>query len=64
MKLYAYNTDSREIVAIINGNNNAACESKASDEYGDTDVYGWTCSPAIGAADGLIETADQVEIEA
>jgi hypothetical protein len=31
-----------EVVATIEGESNEECESKASEEYGDTDIYGWT----------------------
>lgn len=29
------------VVAIITGNDNAACEAVAADKYGDTDIYAW-----------------------
>ena len=54
MKLYVYNPDT--IITIIDGDTNAECERKAIDAgYGDSDIYGWTYSPAFGTIDGLKE---------
>ena len=64
MKLYVYNTETMEVAAIIEGETNEACENVASEQYGDTDYYGWTYTPAFGTNDGLIETNDSIEIEA
>ena len=57
-KLYIYNTDSREVVAIAKGIDEKECQALASEFYGDTDTYEATYSPAFGASDGLIETSD------
>ena len=58
LTLYIYNTDTKKIVAHIHGKDNAICEAMAENEYGDTDTYGWTYSPAIGAVDGLIDNEE------
>jgi hypothetical protein len=58
LTLYVYDTATREVVAEISGETNAACERVAADQYGDTDRFAATYSPAFGAADGLIATAD------
>ncbi len=58
MKLYIYNTDSREVVAIANGADNKQCEALAAAHYGDTDTFGWSYEPAFGCNDGLIETSN------
>lgn len=60
MKLYIYDTKTMEVVAIARGKNNDECEAKAVVGYADTDQFLWTYSPAFGASDGLIETADPV----
>jgi hypothetical protein len=31
-----------EVVATIEGNSNEECETAAAEQYGDTDIYGWT----------------------
>ena len=43
---------------------NAACEAVAAHEYCDTEVYGWTYSPASGTNDGLTRSDDVVELTA
>lgn len=64
MKLYAYNTDTMEVLAVINGESNAECERKAEAAgFGAGDETGWTYSPAFGAVDGLVDTDDAEEIE-
>lgn len=64
MKLYIYENESMELSAIINAEDNAQCEAVANEQYGDTDLYGWTYSPAFGFDDGVIENADAEEIDA
>ncbi|OHD24629.1 MAG: hypothetical protein A2Y38_16785 [Spirochaetes bacterium GWB1_59_5] len=64
MKLYAYNTETMEVLAIANGETNEECESKMDAAgYPGGEEIGWTYSPAFGAVDGLIETEDAEEIE-
>lgn len=55
LTLYVYETETRVVVDRITGDTNKACEQIAADRYGDTDVYGWTYSPAFGCVDGLLE---------
>lgn len=62
--LYIYNAETKTLVARINGETNSACESVAADQYGDTDYYGWTYSPAFGSNDGLTDSDDAAEIVA
>lgn len=52
MKLYIYNPDTNEIIAISEGKTNKECEDKAQ-LY--TNDYGTTYSPAFGANGGLID---------
>ena len=64
MKLYAYNQESMEVVAIINGESNEECERKAEvNGCSPSDGIAWTYSPAFGMAGGLIESEDAEEIE-
>jgi hypothetical protein len=60
--LYIYLTETNEVVAKINADCNQDCEAVAAHQYGDTDRYGWTYSPAFGANDGLTDNADAVII--
>ena len=63
MKLYVYTTTAEswddannancKVVAIINGTDNADCEAKAGDLYGDTDVYGWTYNDDLSISDEI-----------
>lgn len=62
MDLYIYDAETKEVVAIATGKNNEECEEKAADQFGDTDYYGWTYSPAFGFDGGLIENSNAVEI--
>ena len=52
MKLYVYNTETRQVVEVVEAPTNAECEAIASEKY-DTDTFGWTYTPAFGANDGL-----------
>lgn len=52
MKLYIYDTATRQVVAIAEGDN-AECETALLDW--DMDTHGATYSPAFGTTDGLIE---------
>ena len=62
-KLYVYSLEDNSHVVTITGEDNASCEAKANELYGIND-YGWTYSPAFGAADGLGENDDAEEIAA
>jgi hypothetical protein len=63
MKLYVYDADTRVVVAVIEGDSNAACESVAADRF-DDDQYLTTYTPAFGAADGLEWSDDAEKISA
>lgn len=52
MKLYIYDIETRHIVAVVEGETNADCETALADW--DMDTHGATYSPAYGAVDGLI----------
>ena len=60
MTLYIYATDNMTLVARINGETERACEKVASECFGDSDTYGWTYTPAFGAAGG-VQPGDDVE---
>lgn len=62
--LYIYNTEDNTLVARIDGSSNEACEAVASEQYGDTDSFGWTYSPAFGFAGGIEPGENVVDIEA
>lgn len=54
--LYVYDSETDEphpLVAVYEGVDNRQCEEAAELDWG-TDRYGWTYSPAFGAADGLV----------
>ncbi|UNY40500.1 hypothetical protein KLEP7_gp78 [Pseudaeromonas phage vB_PpeM_ KLEP7] len=55
MRLYIYTLDNKQTIDYIDGETNKECEDLALALYWDTDVYGWTYSPAFGCADGLID---------
>jgi hypothetical protein len=56
MKLYVYDNETMEVMAIINGASNEECETKANEAgYSGGDEIGWTYSPAFGCVDGLKE---------
>ena len=44
--LCIYNIETKEIEASITGQDSAACESYASEHYGDTDIWGWAYGDA------------------
>lgn len=56
--LYIYTAEDNTLVARISGASNLACEAHAAAHYGNTDMYGWTYSPAFGFADGIIDNED------
>lgn len=62
--LYIYSTETNKLIARIEGADNAVCEAVASEQYGDTDSFGWTYSPAFGFAGGIEPGEDVVDIEA
>lgn len=53
MTLYVYETETMMVVDEIEGRTNRECEAIAEEKYYDTDVYGWTYSPAFGCYSGL-----------
>jgi hypothetical protein len=55
MKLYIYNHENMEVVAIAKGIDNQTCESKAESAGYVGDDYAWTYTPAFGYANGLVE---------
>lgn len=61
---YAYSTETRRVLAVIRGTDNAAVERAYAARYGDSDSYGLTYSPAFGAVDGLIDSADAAQVDA
>ena len=62
--LYIYSTETNKLVARIEGVDNAACETVASEQYGDTDSFGWTYSPAFGFVGGIKPGKGVVDIKA
>lgn len=62
MKLYIYDTETMEVVAVANGNSNNECQMKAGEAGYSPDEYGYTYSPAFGTIGGLIDTEDAEEI--
>ena len=62
--LYVFSTEDNTLVARIEGETNEACENCASNNYGDTDTFGWTYSPAFGFAGGLLPGENVQDIEA
>jgi flagellar motor component MotA len=54
MKLFIYNQETREVVAIAEGETNKVCEEKAQIYTND---YSTTYSPAFGTVGGLINAA-------
>ena len=42
MKLYIFNQETNEIVVIVNGETNEACEAKAEELNYDLDLYAWS----------------------
>lgn len=60
--LYIYLHETNEVVAKINADCNSDCEAVADHQYGDTDRYGYTYSPAFGSNDGLVDNNEAVVI--
>jgi hypothetical protein len=58
MKAYIYNTETRNVVAEIKGDDNKSIEAKFDELNYDSDEFGLTYSPAFGADDGLITDGD------
>lgn len=55
MKLYIYDLETMEVIAIANGETNDECEDKA---FAYTNDYGTTYTPAFGLSGGLVENAN------
>lgn len=51
--LYIVSNETNRVVAEIQGETNEQCEARAVSEWGAND-YNWTCTPAIGFADGAL----------
>lgn len=49
-----------EVVAVFEGKDNQECEAKAADQYGDTDIYGWTYNGDIPMVAGKDDFAEMV----
>lgn len=63
--LYIYNTENNEVVARIHGQNNQACEAKMAElNYGGSDDFGATYTPAFGSNDGLIDSDTAADYDA
>ncbi len=60
--LFAYNPDTMECVARIEGSTNAVCEAVFADRFGDD--FGSTYSPAFGTVDGLVAGENVEDIDA
>jgi hypothetical protein len=61
MKLYIYDAETMEVVAVFEGNSNQECEEKAGG-YLQNEDYAATYTPAFGAVDGLIENDEAEEL--
>lgn len=57
MTLYIYSNDTAQVVEKVTGGTQGQQMDYADSNY-DSDDYGWTYSPALGMADGLIDTRD------
>jgi hypothetical protein len=64
MTLYIYNPDTRETVAAIHGDTEAACERVVKAFFSDPEYYAATYTPGFGSIDGLILTDNCQEIKA
>lgn len=62
MKLYAYNIETMELLAIAEGETNQECEKKMEASGFSDDSIGWTYSPAFGFTGGVIDTGDWAEV--
>ena len=58
MKAYIYDVETMVVIASIEGDSNAAIESKLVELGLACDEYAMTYSPAFGSASGLIEACD------
>ena len=52
LRLYVYDADTAEVLAVIQGQGECECEEKAL-AYGAGDEIGWTYCPAWGTVEGL-----------
>ena len=64
MKSYVYNTDTRKLIAVIEGKSTESIEAKYRADYRAIDEYGMTYSPAFGTNDGLDNDESAEEVEA
>ena len=55
--LYVYEVATSEVVEKVTGGTREARMDYASEHY-DANDYGWTSTPALGMADGLIDTGE------
>ena len=60
---YIYRLTDKTVMARIDGDSNAACETKADELY-DSNDYGGTYSPAFGAVSGLIDDPNAPHLRA
>ena len=56
MRLYIYDEETMQVIAIATGNTNEECEAKAA-PYTEQDGIAGTYTPAFGFVDGLIENS-------
>ena len=57
MTLYIYSNDTAEVVEKVTGGTQQEQMDYADSNYDSAD-YGWTYSPALGMADGLIDNGN------
>lgn len=56
-KFYIYSVDTKEVIAIAEGDTHQECADKALNYLG-VNKYGGTYTPAFGFENGLIENPD------
>lgn len=59
MKLYIFNQETNEIVAVVNGETNEACEAKAEELDYDSDLY----ASSYATGNELFETTETKTVE-
>ena len=60
---YAYEIESRKLLATIEGKSNEVIERAYAARFGDADDLGLTYTPAFGAASGLVDNSNAEHIE-